>query len=140
MPAGVAPAGSGVEELASSVRLPPLTANAPTAPILLSSTNRVWPSGAEAGVDRADAAGGADRCAAEQGQRPAGGDRVAGDGAGAGVHGGSARHGDLHPARSGLQIGEGEDPTGDSVPSAESRNAETVPELAPALWALDTNS
>ena len=45
MPAGVAPAGSGVGELASSVRLPPLTANAPTAPILLSLTNRVWPWG-----------------------------------------------------------------------------------------------
>ena len=34
----------------------------------------------------------------------------------------------------------GEDPIGDSVPSAESLNAETVPLPAPALWALDTNS
>jgi hypothetical protein len=38
MPAGVAPVGSEVGELDSSVRLPPLTANAPTAPALLSST------------------------------------------------------------------------------------------------------
>src|ERR1700722_1126244 len=45
MPAGVAPAGSEVGEVASSVRLPPLTANAPTAPILLSSTYRKRPSG-----------------------------------------------------------------------------------------------
>ena len=35
---GVAPVGSEVGELDSSVRLPPLTANAPTAPALLSST------------------------------------------------------------------------------------------------------
>src|SRR2546427_5276857 len=45
MPAGVAPAGSEVRELVSSVRLPPVTAKAPTAPILLSSTYRVRPSG-----------------------------------------------------------------------------------------------
>src|SRR6202051_2522277 len=45
MPAGVAPAGSGVGEPGSSVRFPPFTAKAPTAPIRLSSTNRVWPSG-----------------------------------------------------------------------------------------------
>src|SRR2546430_15817846 len=34
----------------------------------------------------------------------------------------------------------GEDSIGDSVPSVESLNAETVPLPAPALWALDTNS
>src|SRR2546429_5941309 len=45
MPAGVAPAGSKVGELGSSVRVPPLTANTATAPALLSSTNRVPPSG-----------------------------------------------------------------------------------------------
>src|SRR5436305_14707980 len=45
MPAGAAPAGSAVGELASSVRLPPLTVNAPTASALLSSTYRVRPSG-----------------------------------------------------------------------------------------------
>ena len=45
MPAGVAPAGSDVGEPGSSVRLPPLTAKAPTAPIRLSSTYRVRPSG-----------------------------------------------------------------------------------------------
>src|SRR5580704_18093626 len=45
MPAGVAPAGSEVGEVASSVRLPPLTANVPTAPTLLSSTYRNRPLG-----------------------------------------------------------------------------------------------
>jgi hypothetical protein len=40
MPAGVAPAGSEVGDPASSVRFPPSTAKAPTAPILLSSTYR----------------------------------------------------------------------------------------------------
>ena len=45
MPAGVAPAGSGAGELASSVRLPPWTANAATAPVPLSSTYRNCPSG-----------------------------------------------------------------------------------------------
>src|ERR1700758_3761740 len=45
MPAGVAPAGSGVGEVASSVRLPPLTANVPTSPTRLSSTYRKRPSG-----------------------------------------------------------------------------------------------
>ena len=45
MPAGVAPAGSEVGELVSSVRSPPLTANAPTLPALLSSTYSVAPSG-----------------------------------------------------------------------------------------------
>src|SRR6266581_2477563 len=34
----------------------------------------------------------------------------------------------------------GEDPIDDSVPSAASANADTVPEPAPVLWALDTNS
>src|SRR6266550_7767710 len=34
----------------------------------------------------------------------------------------------------------GEDPIGVSVPSAESANADTVPEPAPVLCALDTNS
>src|SRR6266700_5074821 len=65
--------------------------------------------GAEAGVDRADAAGGADRRAAQQGQRPAGGDRVAGDGAGSGVHGEQepAVMADLNPARGRLQVREG---------------------------------
>src|SRR5579859_7406741 len=45
MPAGVAPVGSANGEVLSSVRLPPLTANAPTLPIRLSSTYRNWPSG-----------------------------------------------------------------------------------------------
>ena len=45
MPAGVAPAGRANGEVLSSVRLPPLTANAPTLPIRLSSTNRKLPSG-----------------------------------------------------------------------------------------------
>src|SRR5689334_19098327 len=45
MPAGVAPAGSEVGDVLSSVRLPPLTAKVPTAPILLSSTYRKRPSG-----------------------------------------------------------------------------------------------
>src|SRR5258706_11807327 len=49
MPAGVAPAGSKVGEPASSVRLPPWTANVPTAPILLSSTYRNRPSGLSRG-------------------------------------------------------------------------------------------
>jgi hypothetical protein len=40
MPAGAAPAGSGVGELASSVRLPPWTANEATAPAALSSRYR----------------------------------------------------------------------------------------------------
>ena len=45
MPPGVAPAGSDVGELGSSVRLPPFTAKVPIAPILLSSTNNQRPSG-----------------------------------------------------------------------------------------------
>src|SRR5271170_6055195 len=45
MPAGVAPVGSNAGELGSSVRLPPLTAKAPTAPMRLSSTYNVRPSG-----------------------------------------------------------------------------------------------
>src|ERR1700748_681597 len=45
MPAGVAPEGSANGEVLSSVRLPPLTANAPTLPIRLSSTYRKPPSG-----------------------------------------------------------------------------------------------
>ena len=40
MPAGLAPTGSEVGEVASSVRLPPLTANVPTAPILLLRAGR----------------------------------------------------------------------------------------------------
>src|SRR6516225_4768321 len=45
MPAGVAPVGNETGDPVSSVRLPPLTANSPTAPILLSSTYRKRPSG-----------------------------------------------------------------------------------------------
>src|SRR3984957_18515708 len=45
MPAGVAPAGSGVGEPGISVRFPPFTAKAPTAPMRLSSTYSVRPSG-----------------------------------------------------------------------------------------------
>src|SRR5205085_1968195 len=62
---------------------------------------------AEPGVDRAEA-GAADRGAAEQPQRAAGGDGEAGDAAGAGVDGEQepAVMGDLDPARRGLQVGE----------------------------------
>ena len=45
MPAGVAPAGRRMGEPGSSVRLPPLTAKAPTDAILLSLTYRNRPSG-----------------------------------------------------------------------------------------------
>src|SRR5690242_3553850 len=64
--------------------------------------------GTEPGDDGADAAGGGDGGAAEQGELAAGGDREAGDRAGRGVHGEQelAVVGDLHPARGHLVIGE----------------------------------
>src|SRR5580704_14765196 len=50
MPAGAAPAGRGLGEPGSSVRLPPpLTANAPTASTRLSLTYRYRPSGVTPG-------------------------------------------------------------------------------------------
>ena len=108
MPAGVAPAGSEVGEVASSVRLPPLTANVPTAPILLSSTYRKRPSGLSRASTAPTPPVSADGGAAQQGQRAVGGDLVTGDLAGSGVHGEQelAVMGDLHPARRGLAIGE----------------------------------
>jgi hypothetical protein len=107
MPAGAAAAGSGVGELASSVRLPPVTANTGDGAGVALVDEQEAAAGAQPGVDCADA-GAADRGAAEQRQRAAGGDRVAGDGAGSGVHGEQepAVMGDLHPARSRLQVGE----------------------------------
>jgi hypothetical protein len=51
MPAGVAPAGSEVGEVASSVRLPPLTANAPPGPIVQQSGSRPLAQGGEPGCD-----------------------------------------------------------------------------------------
>ena len=107
MPAGAAPAGSGNGEVPSSVRLPPLTANAATLPIALSSTYRKLPSG----LSRASTA---PTLVPLIGVLPAAGSArrwersVAGDGARRGVHGEQelAVVGDLHPARGHLVIRE----------------------------------
>src|SRR5215471_8177843 len=141
MPAGVAPAGSEVGELASSVRSPPLTANAPMAPILLSSTNRVRPSG----LSRASTA--PTPPVAPTGVLPSS----------VSVPPGAIAYREMLPdpvftvnrnwpswlisTQHGAvcRSAKGDDPIGDSVPSAASLNAETVPALAP-LWALDTNN
>lgn len=79
MPAGVAPVGSDVGEPGSSARFPPLTAKEPTAPILLSSTNSVRPSGLRRASTAPTPPVRADRRAAEQRQRTATGDRVTRD-------------------------------------------------------------
>jgi hypothetical protein len=96
---------------------------------------------AEAGVNRAQAAGGANLCIGQQGQRAGWGDRVTGDRAGRGVHGERelAVLGALYPARSGLVIRERGGSDGRQCPSEESLNAETVPAPGPA-WASDTYS
>src|SRR5215472_4129551 len=141
MPAGAAPAGSGVGELASSVRLPPLTANAPTAPIRLSSTYRFWPSGL--------------RRASTGPAPPVALTAVLPSSVSAPLGAIEYREMLLDPVLVvnrnwpswviSIQHGavcrsaNGEDPIADSVPSAGSLNAETVPLPAP-LWALDTNS
>src|SRR6266702_6510874 len=142
MPAGVAPAGSAVGELDSSVRLPPLTANAPTLPIRLSSTYRKPPSG----LSRASTA--PTPPAWPTGVLPS---RVSTPSGAiekreivpeavftvnrnwpSGVI--STQHGAIWPSANGEPV------TEDSVPFGESVNAETVPLSGFGSWALETNS
>src|SRR5271169_1920044 len=142
MPAGVAPAGSANGEVPSSVRLPPVTANAPTLPILLSSTYRkrpsglrrastaptppVWPTGVL--PSRVSVPSGAiwkreivpDAVFTVNRNRPS---WVI-----------STQHGAIWSSAN------GEPATEVRVPREESVNAETVPLSAAVLWALDTNS
>src|ERR1700677_58654 len=120
MPAGVAPAGSANGEVPSSVRLPPLTANAPTLPIRLSSTYRKRPSGLSRASTAPTPPGGA------SGGRPG---RVSWPSWVISTQQGAV-----------CWSANGEAPIGVSVPLKESANAETVPVPAPTLWALDTNS
>src|SRR5208282_3766124 len=142
MPAGAAPAGSAVGELASSVRLPPLTANAPTAPILLSSTHRVPPSG----PSRASTA--PTPPVLPTGVLPSS----------VSAPPGAIEYREISPdpvftvnrnwpswvisTQQGAVCwsANGEPPIEVSVPLKESANAETVPVPAPTLCALDTNS
>src|SRR5579862_2917099 len=142
MPAGVAPAGSANGDVPSSVRLPPLTANAPTAPILLSLTYRKPPSG----LSRASTA--PTPPVAATGVLPS---RVSVPSAAiwyreispdpvftvnrnwpSGVI--STQHGAV------CWSANGEPATGFSVPFGESLYAEMVPVPAPTLCALDTNN
>src|SRR5580704_14805417 len=142
MPAGVAPAGSEVGELDSSVRLPPLTANTPTLPIRLSSMYKKPPSG----LSRASTAPTPpvwptgvlpSRVSAPSG--PIEKREIVPEAVftvnrnwPSGVI--STQHGAIWPSLN------GEPATGESVPSVESVNAETVPLLTAVLCALETNS
>src|SRR5271170_1627276 len=86
MPAGVAPAGRGVGEPGSSVRLPPpLTAKAPTDEILLSLTYRNRPSGLTPGSTAPTPPLAETWVLPSSVRAPPGGDRVPRDGARPGV-------------------------------------------------------
>src|SRR5215831_12039606 len=139
MPAGVAPGGSETGEPASSVRLPPWTANSPTAPILLSSTYRNRPSG----LSRASTAPEAPTVVLPSSvsvppeaieYREIVPDAVFTVNRNWPSWLISTQHGAIWPSANGEAV------TGESVPFAESVNAETVPLLTAVLWALDTNS
>ena len=108
MPAGVAPAGSETGELGSSVRFPPFTAKAPTAPTSALVHVQRPTVVAQAGVNGADAPGVADRRAAEERQGPVGRDGVTGDLTRSGVHREQelAVVGDLDPTRRRLVVRE----------------------------------
>src|SRR6201997_599608 len=141
IPAGVAPVGSAAGELGSSVRLPPLTAKAPTASARLSLTYRNRPSGLRPGSTAptpplATTVGRPSRASSPPG---------------------SIAYREMVPdpvltANRYLPLGliisqqgavcwsaYGESPIGVSAPAGESENADTVPSPAP-LCALDTNS
>ena len=139
MPNGAAPAGSAVGDVASSVRLPPSTANAADRCSTRLRRPRASCRRARAGRRRRRLRG--ERRAAEQCQRPVRGDRVAGDAAAGGVDGEQvlAVVADLDPAGRGLESANGEAPIEVSAPLAATAKAETVPLPAPP-WAFETNS
>src|SRR5215469_136205 len=141
MPAGDAPAGRAAGELGSSVRLPPLTAKAPSASARLSLTYRNRSSGLRPGSTAPTPPVVATVVLPSRVRAPAG----------------SIAYREMVPDPvltanrdwpSWLMISQqgavcwsayGEAPIGVSAPAGESANADTVPRPAP-LCALDTNS
>ena len=103
---GRSAAGGWNGGLASSVRLPPVTANTPTFPNGALIEVQEAAAGAQPGVDGAPATGAADLGAAQQGQRAVGSDPVAGVDPGAvfTVNRNWPSGSDLHPAWGGLLV------------------------------------
>ena len=70
MPDEVAPAGSGVGELGTSVRFPPLTANTDTKLLASAVDQQVLAVGGQAGVDVGSAAVDGECCRSGRASRP----------------------------------------------------------------------